>query len=296
MTPVFSVVIPSFRRADLLTLCLASLKLHAPDNTEILVVDDGSEHAAISEAALCFPGVRVIRLSRQSGFCIAANIGIDSANAPIIELLNDDTEVTAGWAEAALACFRNPAVVAVAPLVLQLDAVGLAIGLAPLIDSAGDNYDSGGFAQKRCHDRRLDDSTVLTSQRVWGASANAAFYRRDAVRVAGGFPDDFGAYFEDVDLAHRLNRRGGVTLFQPASVVWHRVSASYGRKPSREILVQQSRNEERVFWRNIGGTGSLIRNLPRHATVLIAKAFRRLQEGTLVPWLQGRWQAWAEIV
>ena len=296
MAPVLSVVIPSFRRADLLSLCLASLKLYAPDNTEILVVDDGSTDAAISATALRFPGVRVIRLSRQSGFCIAANVGIDSANAPIIELLNDDTEVTAGWTEAALACFRDPAVVAVAPLVLQLDDVGLAVGLAPLIDSAGDEYDSGGFAHKRWHDRRLDDTEEFASQKVWGASASAAFYRRNAVRSAGGFPDDFGAYFEDVDLAHRLNRRGGVTLFQPASVVWHRVSASYGRKPSREMLVQQSRNEERVFWRNVSGNGNLIRSLPRHGIVLLAKAYRRLREGTLAPWLQGRCQAWAGIV
>ena len=296
MDPVLSVIIPSFNRPDLLNLCLTSLRGHAPANTEILVVDDGSADAAISETALRFPGVRVIRLPRRSGFCTAANIGIASAASPIIELLNDDTEVTPGWADAALGCFRDPRVVSVAPLVLQLDPIGRAIGLAPLIDSAGDEYDPGGFARKRWHDRRLDDSTELQSHRVWGASATAAFYRRDAIRSAGGFPDDFGAYFEDVDLAHRLNRRGGITLFQPASVVWHRVSASYGRKPSREILVQQSRNEERVFWRNASGTGNLIRNLPRHGTVLIAKAYRRLREGTFAPWLQGRWQAWAGIV
>lgn len=292
MEPVLSVVIPSFRRADLLALCLGSLKLHAPPNTEILVVDDGSEAAGISEAALRFPGVRVVRLPRQSGFCVAANIGIASAKAPIIELLNDDTEVTAGWANAALDCFGDPRVVAVAPLVLQLDEVGLSLGLAPLIDSAGDEYDAGGFASKRWHDRPLDSATPCITGPVWGASASAAFYRRESVLAAGGFPDDFGAYFEDVDLAHRLNRRGGQAVFQPASVVWHRVSSSYGRKPSREVLVQQSRNEERVFWRNVGGIGNVVRTVPRHGTVLLAKAFRRMREGTLAPWLQGRWQAW----
>jgi len=290
VNPVLSIVIPSFNRADLLNLCLGSLRVHAPANTEILVIDDGSANAVISEAALRFPEVRVLRLCKQSGFCVAANVGIASANAPIVELLNDDTEVTAGWAEAALGCFRDPAIVAVAPLVLQLDEKGLAAGVAPLIDSAGDDYDLGGFAQKRWHDCPLGAAGRFVAQPVWGASASAAFYRRESVLAAGGFPNDFGAYFEDVDLAHRLNRNGGVTQFQPASVVWHRVSASYGRRPSREILVQQSRNEELVFWRNV--CSQSLRHLPRHGLVLLAKAYRRLREGTLTPWMQGRLQAW----
>lgn len=293
MTPILSVIIPSFNRADLLTECLRGLQLHAPLRTEVIVVDDGSANSIISETAHQFPGVHVLRLHRQSGFCIAVNAGIASARAAIIELLNDDTEVTAGWADAALDCFQDPQVVAVAPLVLQLDAERRAAGLPPLIDSAGDEYDFGGFASKRWHGQEPSLSTEV--KKVWGASASAAFYRRDAVLAAGGFPDDFGAYFEDVDLAHRLNRRGGITLFQPASVVWHRVSSSYGRKPSRAILVQQSRNEERVFWRNLGRESTL-RYLPRHAMVLAAKAWRRLRERNLVPWLHGRWQAWTRIV
>jgi len=315
-----SIVIPSHRRADLLTACLQSLQIHTPENVEIIVVDDASENAIIARTALGFPNVRVVRLVRPSGFCIAANAGIASATAPIIEMLNDDTEVNAGWAEAALSCFADPKVVAVAPLVLQLDD---ARRDDPLIDSAGDEYDPGGYASKRWHGvarselpargdefptRRqkergrfgsVDSTTswklVATSaesvnepQPVWGASASAAFYRRDALLAAGGFPADFGAYFEDVDLSHRLNRTGGVTLFQPASVVWHRVSSSYGRSPSREGLVRQSRNEERVFWRN----AARIEHLPRHAAVLAGKAVRRLREGTFRPWMQGRLEAW----
>ena len=91
----------------------------------------------------------------------------------------------------------------------------------------------------------------------------------------------------EVDLSHRL-RKQGETWFEPASVVWHRVSASYGRTPTRRVLELQSRNEERVFWRNVGW-----RWLPRHAAVLAGKALRRWHEGTLTPWLTGRLRAWA---
>jgi GT2 family glycosyltransferase len=127
---------------------------------------------------------------------------------------------------------------------------------------------------------------------VWGASACAAFYRREALIRAGGFPEHFGAYFEDVDLSFRLRGLGGEVVYDPASVVWHRVSGSYGRRPSRRVLEQQSCNEERVFWRNVRGLDRL-RWLPRHAAVLAAKALRRFQEGTLLPWLLGRVRALA---
>src|SRR5262249_4566959 len=156
------------------------------------------------------------------------------------ELLNDDTEVTTGWADAALARFEEAGdVAAVAPLVL-LWQEGLE---SPRIDSAGDRYYAGGIAGKRGHGQPLIPA-YLRPCAVFGASASSAFYRREAVLRVGGFPEDFGAYFEDVDLAFRLQRAGYRALFAPASRVLHHGSASY-RRP-RALLEQQSRNEERV--------------------------------------------------
>ena len=286
-----SVVVPSYSRADLLRFCLASVTRFAPPGTDVIVVDDHSDGELISRTASTFPGVRTIRLPRRSGFCVAANAGIAVATAPVVELLNDDAQVTAGWADAALRWFADPRIGAVAPLVFQNDPGRLARGLPPLIDSAGDEYDPGGFARKRWNGLPGTSTALSGAGPVWGASAAAAFYRRDAVLAAGGFPEHFGAYFEDVDLAFRLRRLGFDTWFDPASVVWHRVSASYGKRPNRRVLEQQSCNEERVFWRNVRGRDRL-RYLPRHAAVLAGKAVRRLAEGTFVPWAAGRLRAW----
>ena len=288
--PRLSVVIPSHRRADLLRLCLQTVAAHRLADSEVIVVDDCSPAGCVSSAAAEFPFVRLIRLPKQSGFCVAANAGIRAATGDVVELLNDDTEVTPGWADAALARFADPAVVAVAPLVLQLDPARLP-HLPPLVDSAGDEYDPGGFARKRWHgSNALAVGSRLTAGNCWGVSATAGFYRRSALLSAGLFPEHFGAYFEDVDLSHRLRKHGQV-WFEPSSVVWHRVSASYGRVPNRRVLEQQSCNEERVFWRNVRGR-EMWRNLPRHAAVLAGKAVRRMGEGRFVPWMVGRLRAW----
>jgi GT2 family glycosyltransferase len=273
----------------LLRICLESVTRLAPVGTQVIVVDDGSKNAAISRVAAAFPGVIVIRRERAGGFCVAANMGIAAASAPIVQLLNDDAEVTAGWAQPAMACFANDRIAAVAPLVLQNDPDRRARGLPPIIDTAGDDYDPGGFAWKRGHGQDVSRFAPQGGA-VFGASGCAAFYRRSALVQVGGFPEHFRAYFEDVDLSLRLRRQGYEILHEPASVVWHRVSASYGKRPSRRVLEQQSCNEERVFWRNLRGR-ACFRWLPRHCAVLLGKGLRRWQEGNLLPWFFGRVRA-----
>jgi cellulose synthase/poly-beta-1,6-N-acetylglucosamine synthase-like glycosyltransferase len=128
---------------------------------------------------------------------------------------------------------------------------------------------------------------------VFGASASSAFFRREVVGRIGAFPESFGAYFEDVDLAFRLHWAGYQVLYEPASRVLHHVSASYGQ-PRRRLLEQQSQNEERVFWRNLPSR-DLASALPRHLAVLAAKSWRRWQEGNLVPFLCGRLRMLGEV-
>src|SRR5262249_44531342 len=153
-------------------------------------------------------------------------------------------------------------------------------------------YYLGGIARKRGHRRPLGES-VLQSRRVFGASASSAFFRRDAILQVGAFSESFGAYFEDVDLAFRLHWAGYHVVFEPASRVLHHVSASYGR-PGRRLLEQQSRNEERVFWRNLP-RDALVPALPRHLAVLAGKLFRRWEERSVLPFLFGRLRLLGDI-
>jgi GT2 family glycosyltransferase len=272
---------------DLLATCLKTVQRHAPAATEILVVDDASPGGTVAQAAHAFASVRVVCLPRRSGFCTAVNAGLHAARSAIVEVLNDDTEVTAGWAEAALRWFADGKVAAVAPLVLRWPGTG-----PPRIDSAGDRYYLGGVAGKRGHGEPWGPAYARPC-RVFGASASSAFYRRDVLLRVGAFPESFGAYFEDVDVAFRLHRAGYEVVYEPAARVLHHVSASHGR-PRRRLLEQQSRNEERVFWRNVPG-GDWPAALPRHLGVLAAKAWRRWQEGTLTPFVCGRLRLLGEI-
>jgi GT2 family glycosyltransferase len=161
-----------------------------------------------------------------------------------------------------------------------------------LIDSAGDRYYIGGVASKRGHGERLRTS-YLHPGLVFGASGSSAFYRREALDRIGYFPESFGAYFEDVDVSFRLHWAGYQVAYEPRARILHHVSASYGRA-GRRLLEQQFLNEERVYWRNLPGR-LLLASLPRHLGVLIAKAVKRWEEGTLTPFIMGRLRLLAEL-
>src|SRR5579884_543840 len=100
--PSLSIVIPTHSRSDLLRVCLSTVVRHKPAGTQVLVIDDASPHGGAAAVARAFPDVQVVA-SPGRGFCAAVNAGIDHASGAVIEILNDDTQVTAGWAEAALA-------------------------------------------------------------------------------------------------------------------------------------------------------------------------------------------------
>ena len=207
--------------------------ISSPSATEIIVVDDGSRDACISRTVLEFPDIQVIRNPRPRGFAIAANRGIALATGQIIELLNDDTQVTAGWAEVAIRHFADPTVAAVAPLVLQ----GPRGDTTPIIDSAGDDYDLGGFARKRGHGQPFSESFASPCE-VSAPALRARFTVPTCFVESAGFPEDFGAYFEDVDLSWRIRQAGFRAMYEPGSVVWHRVGSSYQKS---ELLSNSSR-------------------------------------------------------
>jgi len=284
-----SIVIPSHNRPDLLAACLASVLRHAPPAVEVVVVDDDSPAGCASEVARS-AGVASLRLPRRGGFCVAANAGIGTTSGDVVEVLNDDVEVSRHWATAALARFRDPAVGAVTPLVL-LGPPGAHV--PERIDSAGDGYHLGGYARKRWHGEALGERHLAAGP-VFGANGTGSFYRRAALVEVGGLPEEFVAYFDDVDLSWRLHRAGWRVWYEPASRMHHRVSSSYGA-PRGDLLALQSRNEELVFWRNLPAW-RMACELPLHLAVVCGKAWLRLREGQLGPFLRGRARALAMLL
>lgn len=110
-----SVVVPTFRRPTLLRECLAALcdQTLAPEQYEIVVVDDGCDAATRHEvaAAALFrtqPAIRYLTgvVSRR-GPAAARNVGWRAARGEIIAFTDDDCRPRPGWLSAGLAAFDD---------------------------------------------------------------------------------------------------------------------------------------------------------------------------------------------
>ncbi len=187
----------------------------------------------------------------------------------------------AGWAEPCLGMFKDPAVGSVAPLVMQLER-------PDLIDSAGMEYHICGWAYNRGLNQPLGPAYQNPCE-VFGPSGSAGFYRREALRKTGLLLPEFGAYFEDTDLAFRLRWAGYLCLYQPQSRVLHLGSASYGQVSDR-VTRLISRNEELVFWMNLPLPKLLLALVP-HLAFLTVRLARKVRGPNLGPFLEGKRQA-----
>ena len=94
MPPDISVVIVSYKVAELLRPCLASIQREAVGCTyEVIVVENGSGDGSAALVRDEFPDVRLIALDENVGFAAGCNLGARAAEGEYVLLLNPDTEL-----------------------------------------------------------------------------------------------------------------------------------------------------------------------------------------------------------
>lgn len=193
---------------------------------DLWVVDNGSSDGSPELVEAAFPAAHVLRNHTNLGFTGACNRGLEAilaAGADYVLFLNDDTEVTPGFAEPVVALADDRTMVA--PRTYLADRPGL------LDDAAGD----------------FDWTRGTWKRRVLGREERPGERRPHAVEVANlscllvpvallrrtGFLDDaFFVYYDDTDFCRRARTAGGRLFVEPRSVVYHRKGATLGGQVS----------------------------------------------------------------
>jgi hypothetical protein len=221
-----SVIVVNYNGGAFLPRCLTAALAQAPPPAEILVVDNASEDGSADALP---PGVRLLRLPRNAGFGAAVNAGLAATRAPGVLTLNPDTELLPGClAAAAEALERDPLLGAVALRVLQagapdrLDAVG--VGL------------TSRLGQINCGHDLPDALTEPSARTVLGPLGGAALWRRAALERIGPWWERYFLYWEDIDIALRLDRAGYTCRTEPAARALHVGSGTVGRWSRRNVF------------------------------------------------------------
>jgi glycosyltransferase involved in cell wall biosynthesis len=93
-TPLVSVIVPTYGRAELLDEAIASVVAQTVQDWECVVVDDAGPEP-VSLAAPVDPRVRIVRREQNGGPAAARNTGLREARGTFVAFLDDDDLYTA---------------------------------------------------------------------------------------------------------------------------------------------------------------------------------------------------------
>nr|WP_297382573.1 glycosyltransferase [uncultured Roseateles sp.] len=263
-----SVVMPTYRRPDLLARCLGALLAQTlpADRFEVIVVDDGQEDRCREQvervaATPGAPAIRYLRAASGRGPAVARNAGWRAATAPLVAFTDDDTLPDPQWLARGLAAMQaHPDWVAAAGQVRVPSASAGADGIGTATDGDGDG-DIGRDGAPARRDARPTDHELMTRGLETSEFVTAnAFARREVLARIEGFDERFlRAWREDSDLQFRLQAQGPVGRVADA-LVWHPV------RPERwGVSLRQQRNvyfDALLYRKHPGIYRSRIRRVP----------------------------------
>lgn len=221
-----SVVVPTLGRSPWLLACLEALRRDGGPDLQVIVVDQGATAVDLP------PGLadRVLRPGRNLGFAAGTNLGMAAAAGGLVAAVNDDVLVEPGWFGALTAAL------AADPKAAAAQGVNLFMDDPRLADGCGLGWNRWWQSVQLGHGKPAPDATAPVRE-VFGVSATAALYRREALQAVAPsgdvFDPRFGSYYEDVDLAVRLRAAGWHGLVVPAARARHAGSvtgATLGRE------------------------------------------------------------------
>jgi GT2 family glycosyltransferase len=234
----------SWNSSEHLEECILALRQSEAQSTasvEIIVVDNASNDDSSTIAKTAGADL-VVQNPINAGFAVAASQGIALARGAWIIMTNPDLVVDASFLQAVMdaastapgeICCFVPEILFSAD-VLRLNSRGIAI------DSAGLPAEIG---------KGQEVSDAIVPAKVFGGSGGGSVLRRAALEQVGGFDPAYFAYYEDVDLAWRLQRAGYRTSFLSDARSRHTGSSTVGVASALQTYLV-ARNRRLLFYRH----------------------------------------------
>ncbi len=224
-----TVLVPSYRRPEMLLHCLDGVLAGTRRPEQIVVVlrdSDAASHTAVESRRAAHPGLLEVAKVAAPGPMAAANAGLRRARGDIVALLDDDCVPTERWLERLLAHYTAPEVIGVGgrDIVHHGDRISAApravVGRVTWYGRIIGNHHQPGFAEP------VDVDHLK--------GANMSFRR--AVIPPYDLRLRSGVYHE-VDIAFGARAGGGRIVYDPTAAVDHYPAPRwYGHERDSEAL------------------------------------------------------------
>lgn len=239
-SPKVSVIVPIYKSQGVLADLIDSWPLE--DDVEIIFVDDHCPNNS-KDAVVKLWGKRLSELKNgvgkiifnieNKGYGTACNVGAEHASGEYIIFLNADTKVTPGWIDPIIELLQDKTVGIVGNM--QIKEGGM---WDNTIDSAGSEWTwaASSFVHIGRHSYKkqnipmpytlenapADICTVAEREMVTGC---CLAMRKDLYEYVGGYNPNYRiGYWEDAEICMTVRELGYKVLFQPKSVIYHKLS------------------------------------------------------------------------
>ena len=231
--PHVEIVIPTRDRADLVALCVDSIRSRSSyPSYSITIIDNGSrepETFALFER-LRKVGVRVRRDEGEFNFSALNNRAVQASTADFVCLMNNDIEViTPEWLEEMVGMADRPRVGAVGARLWypdqRLQHGGVILGIGGV---AGHSHkylpkgEAGYFGRAVLH------------QELSAVTAACLLVKRHIYLEVGGLDETLRVAFNDIDFCLKVRAAGYRNLWTPYAELVHHESASRGYETTPE--------------------------------------------------------------
>lgn len=197
--PRLSILIPWLGQPQQFEGTLVSVLQNRPADCEVVLA-----HGPAYDDPYALGGeVRLVHVPQHTTLAGLINAALPQLSGEIIHLLGCGVEVTEHWTEPALAHFHDPEVAAVAPL-LRAPA-GLQAGVALTADGR----------RRVLTAASLSKAAALEAE-IAGPALDAGFYHRDVLLALGGFDEQVGDAYIDLDLGLSIRDLGLRTVLEPS--------------------------------------------------------------------------------
>ncbi len=273
----YSVVIPTYNRADCIMRNLVTLAQQRPPPVDVVVVDastDERTQLAIEQfrresQSEAFNLVYLKNVAGRGNTPHSRNLGVRSSRGDVLAFLDDDAFPHDGWAEAMLETYqRMPDVVGIAGRTLNGQPGEATVGVSEVGKLRSDGTVAGFFA--------ADTGDIVDVDHMLGANCS---WRRSAFEELGGQDDtiDLGpqCLMEETEICLKARRDGMRLVFNPRVIADH-IGAPQpgGKRFSRIYSYRHSRNNLAMLVRVYGASWMVVRHVFSAALSSILKCLR----------------------
>jgi len=227
--PRVGVVMLAYGAEPVIDRAIAAVASSRGIEVALVVVDNGCSRDDLG--ALCHAnGAVLVQSPRNLGFAGGVNLGARHVDAPFLGLVNSDAVVDVDALRRLVDVVEEPR-------------VGIASGSIRLSDdpslmnSAGNPVHVLGLCWAGGMGEPAADHAAARD--VASASGAGLVIRREVWDRLGGFPDEFFAYQEDLELSWRTWQLGYRVRYVPDAVVVHHYE--FSRNPRKMFLLERNR-------------------------------------------------------